>query len=456
MKQVPQIPMDGYYQLPPPPGYSQFPLQEEKEVNLRDYWKVIRKRQWTIVAFFLIVLVTTAVVTFTMTPIFRGTTTIQINKENPQIVDFKEVFAVNTMDLDYYQTQYKLLESRTLSRRVIQSLKLSEHPDFLPKPETPFQKWTSMILSPVSNLLSFFDSQESKNASKDPSESAKETALINKFLKKLKIEPVRNSRLVKVHFDSQYPELATEVPNVLAAGYIQQNLESRFTATQQAKDWLTSQLDDLKAKVERSDETLESFGSKHGILSLDEKENIVMQRLTELNDALAKAEADRMGKEALYKQTKDRNFDSLPGILENKLIQDLKQSYIQFEAQYSKLAETYKPEYPEMVRLKKQMVSIEKRIDGETQKILNGIRNDYESSLRRESLVRQAFEEQKARAIEMKQKAIQYNILKRESDTNKELYRGILQRMKEAGVSAGITASNIQIVDQAELPKVSL
>jgi polysaccharide biosynthesis transport protein len=211
-------------------------------------------------------------------------------------------------------------------------------------------------------------------------------------------------------------------------------------------------LEDLKAKVERADEALQAFGSKHDIISLDEKGNVTLQRLTDLNDALTKAESERMAKEALYKQTKDRTFDSLPSILENKLIMDLKQAYIQLEAQYMKLSETYKPEYPEMVRLKQQMQAIQKRIDGELAKIIAAIKNDYESSLRKEALLRQAFEEQKARVIEMKDKAIQYNILKREADTNKELYKGLLQRMKETGVSAGIMASNIQVVDQAELP----
>jgi len=445
MKQVPSIPSEGYYQLPPP-GYSNTPLQEEKEINLRDYWKVIRKRQWTIVAFFLIVVITTAIGTFTMKPIFRASTTIQINKENPQIVDFKEIFAVNTMDMDYYQTQYKILESRSLAKRVIQNLKLAEHPEFLPKPETPFQKWKSNILNSISGLFT------SSDPNKNPAENGRKTSLINQFLKKLKIEPIRNSRLVKIHFDSNSPDLSSQVSNALAVNYMQQNLESRFIATQQAKEWLTGQLEDLRGKVERADEALQAFGSKHNIISLDEKENVTMQRLTDLNETLTKAESERMAKEALYKQTKDRNSDSLPSILENKLIMDLKQAYIQLEAQYMKLSETYKPEYPEMVRLKQQMQAIQKRIDGELAKIIAAIKNDYESSLRKEALLRQAFEEQKARVIEMKDKAIQYNILKREADTNKELYKGLLQRMKEAGVSAGIMASNIQVVDQAELP----
>ena len=445
MDYLKQIPSERYYQLPPP-GYSQPTFQEEKEVNLRDYWKVVRKRRWTILAFFLIVVITTAIATFTMKPIYRSTVTVQINKENPQIVDFKEIFAVNTIDMDYYQTQYKILESRSLAKRVINSLKLSEHPEFLPKPETPFQKWKSNILSSISGLFT------SSIQNKDPTENERETTFINQFLKKLKIEPIRNSRLVKIHFDSNYPELSTKVSNTLAASYIQQSLEARFIATQQAKEWLTDQLDDLKAKVERADEALQTFGSKHDIISLEEKENVTMQRLTELNEALTKAESERMAKEALYRQTKKLNFDSLPSILENKLIMDLKQTYIQLEGQYMKLSETFKPEYPEMVRLKQQIKTIEKRLDSEINKIITGIKNDYESSLRKESLLRRAFEQQKSRVLEMKEKAIQYNILKREADTNKELYKGLLQRMKEAGVSAGIMASNIQIVDQAELP----
>jgi len=449
MNYLQQTPPEGYYQLPPP-GYYNPPPQEEKEVHLRDYWKVIWKRRWTVIALFLIVLITTAVATFTMKPIYRGTISVQINKENPQIMDFKEMFSVNMWDLDYYQTQYKILESRTLAKRVIQTLKLSEHPEFQPKPLTPFQQWKSNILKPMTGL--FTSSKKNAPSEKEISENKKDTALIDQFLSKLKVEPIRNSRLVKVHFDSNYPELSAKVPNTLAVTYIQQSVESRFIATEQVKEWLTKQLEDLKAKVERADEALQTFGSKHDIISLEEKENVTMQRLTELNEVLTKAESERMAKEALYRQTKDKHFDALPSILENKLVMDLKQAYIQLEAQYMKLSETFKPEYPEMVRLKNQMQSIQRRMDVETNKIIAGIKNDYESNLRRESLIRQAFEQQKAKVMEMKEQGIQYNILKREADTNKELYKGLLQRMKEAGVSAGLTVSNIQVVDQAEIP----
>lgn len=388
-----------------------------------------------------------------MRPIYRGTTTIQINKESSQIVDFKEILAINTMDLDYYQTQYKILESRSLARRVIQALGLSKHPEFLPQNEnSPFQIWRSNLLTSISNRLTS-QNQGRGPISENEKETANETRIIDEFLDKLKIEPIRNSRLVRIHFDSHYPDLATQISNILAAMYVKQNLETRFTATEQAKEWLTGQLADLKGKVEKSDEALQAFGSKHDIISLEEKENIVMRRLSELNEALAKAETERMAKEALYQQTQSQNSDSLPAILENKLVQELKQISIQLEAEYMKHSETlFKPDWPEMKRLREQMETVQNRLNSEIKKIVAGLKSEYDSSLQKEFLLRNAFTEQKAKAMEMQQNAIQYNILKREADTNKELYRGLLQRMKEAGVSAGITASNIQVVDQAEMP----
>jgi succinoglycan biosynthesis transport protein ExoP len=447
-----QIPAPKYPQLHPA-GYPYAPPEKEEEFSLRDYGKVLRKRRWSILASLLITLVTTAIFTFAMKPIYRGTTTIQINKESPQIVDFKEIFAINTMDLDYYQTQYKILESRSLAKRVIQAKSLFNYPEFSPEKEvSPFQIWRSKIVKKGSDWLTF-QNEKVRALTENGKETARDSLIINEFLDKLRIEPIRNSRLVKIHFDSHDPDLAKQIPNTLAELYIQQNLESRFKATEQAKEWLTRQLDDLKGKVEKADETLRAFGSKHGIISLEEKENIVIQRLSDLNEALAKAEGERMAKEALYRQTQSPNPDSLPSILENKLVQELKQTYIQLEAQYMKLSESlFKPDWPEMKRMKDQMETVQNRLNGEIKKIVAGMKNEYESSLRKEILLRNAFEEQKARAMEMQQRAIQYNILKREADTNKDLYKGLLQRMKEAGVSAGITASNLQIVDQAEMP----
>jgi capsular exopolysaccharide synthesis family protein len=472
-----QLPAETYYQFPPQ-GYYPIPPQEEKEIDFPRYLRVLRKRMWMVIAIFLIVLTGTAIGIVTVKPVYRGTATIQIDKENPQIVDFREIFTVSAWDTDYYQTHYQVLASRKLARRVINVLTVSEHPDFQPQPETSFQKMKSTLLGPIqkvkSTLLDFIydtiaptreksSQQPSENISEelpkqtesnmDSPETRQETILINRFLARLSIEPVKNTRLVRIHFDSYHPELASQVANAVATHYIKLNLENRFKATEQAKEQLNEQLDVMRAKVESADEALQAFCEKHGFVFLDDKEkNVALQRLADLNEALGKAESERMTKESLYRQTRKGEFDSLTSVLENKMIQELKQQYLQLEVQYSKLAETFKPEYPEMIRLKKQMETIQRRLHAEYSRYMTAIKNEYESCLRKESLVRSSFEHQKAVVTEMQQKGIQYNILKREAETNRDLYKNLLQRMKEAGIQAGITASNIQTVDQAEVP----
>jgi len=461
-----KIPPTEYYQLPAPPVFPYFPGQEENEIHLRDHLRVLQKRKWMIVALILIPVIFTLIQSFTTRPIYRGTATLQINVDNPQIVDLKEVFAINMWATDYYLTQYKVLESHTLAKRVIQKMKLWEHPEFLSPPPSPFEKWKASVRSTLLNSIrSFFSFSASKpqlspksplDSEQKPSEDDGEVPFVGQFLSRLKVEPIKESRLVKVHFDSYSPELSNRVPNVLAREYIQMNLEARLDTKEQAKEWLTKQLDELRSRVESSDEALQKFGSEHDILSLDDKENITLNRLNELNEALAKAESERMAKEALYKQmASEKGFKAvaLPSILENKLIQELKQNYIQLETQHTRLSETFKPNHPEIIRLKNQMETVQKSLDLETAKIIAGIKNEYESSLRKESLIRNAFTEQKRQAMAMQQKSIQYNILKREAETNKDLYKNLLQRVKEIGISAGFNGTNIQIMDYAEKPK---
>ena len=461
-----KIPLTEHYQLPPPPVFPYFPIQEEKEIHLRDHLRVLQKRKWMIIALILIPVIFTLIQSFTTRPIYRGTATLQINVDNPQIVDLKEVFAINMWATDYYQTQYKILESHSLAKRVIQKMKLWEHPEFLSPPLSPFEKWKSSVQSTLLNSIRSLSPFSQPNPHLSPksnvdfeekaSEDVKEVPFVGQFLSRLKIEPIKESRLVKVHFDSYSPELSTRVPNLLAKEFIQMNLESRLDTKEQAKEWLTKQLDDLRSRVESSDEALQKFGSQNDIFSLDDKENITLNRLNELNESLAKSESERMAKEAIYKQmSSEKGFKAvaLPSILENKLIQELRQTYIQLETQYTKLSQTFKPNHPEIIRLKNQMETLEKSLNLETAKIIAGIKNEYESSLRKESLIRNAFTEQKRQAMAMQQRSIQYNILKREAETNKDLYKNLLQRVKELGISAGFNGSNIQIVDYSEKPK---
>ena len=193
-----------------------------------------------IITFVLIAVIITAVKIFTTEPVYRGTASIQINIETPQIMNFREIFTINSWSMDYYQTQHKILESRNLARRVIQSLKLTEHPDFLPQAPTPFQKWKSDTVKTAVDLFKSVNVLTSSHRNPpppmNPSEKEKDTPLVNTFLSRLTIEPVKDSRIVKIHYTTHDPILASQVPNALAASFIQLNLESRVNTTDQAKD----------------------------------------------------------------------------------------------------------------------------------------------------------------------------------------------------------------------------
>jgi capsular exopolysaccharide synthesis family protein len=405
----------------------------QENIHLRAYLQVIQKHKWTVVTAFVAIVTTVVIGTFSITPIFTSTTTIQIEKEPLKVLEFEDVLPIDGSGADYYQTQQEIIQSRAIAKRVIQRLSLWNHPQFKAKEKN--------IVSEAEASIAPINGEEMEE-------------LIDSFHKLLEVKMIKNSRLAMINFSSHYPELSAEVSNAVANAYIDFNLEYKFKATKKARDWLTEQLGEFQAKVEKSEEALNSFARRHGIFSLEKDENLLMMRLEELNESFSSAKADRIARESFYKEVKGYPPQSIPSAQSEDLllINDLKVKLSGLEAEYFNLSKLYKPDYPRMVRLKAEIEAIEARIEKEAENLVKRAEVNYKISLKREKLLSEALEKQKELALKIKEKAIQYNILKREVDTNKELYDGLLQRVKETGVSAGLESSNIQIVDSAEMP----
>jgi polysaccharide biosynthesis transport protein len=267
---------------------------------------------------------------------------------------------------------------------------------------------------------------------------------------------VPRSRLVQVSFESQDPQLAAKAVNALAATYVQENLETRWEATQKASEWLSQQLQGLKVKLEKSEDELQQYARANGLLFLEnakgETESMVDERLRQLQEELTKAQADRYEKESLYRLVEAGDYGSLPGVQDNGLIQNLTGRLADLERQKAELLPTFTDDYPKVKQIQSQIDKIEKMLSAERKHAAQRIVDSYLAAVRRESLVRKGFEEQNKEANRAAARGVQYNILKREVDTNKQLYEGLLERLKEAGVSAGLKASNIRIVDAAVPP----
>ncbi|MFH0933254.1 MAG: polysaccharide biosynthesis tyrosine autokinase [Nitrospirota bacterium] len=432
-------------EFPVSSSVSPTPEETEKEIDLRDYLHILLRRKWTLITFLIVVVTTVLIGTFLATPIYRSTATIKIDRENLQVLKFEDIYKIERTEDDYYQTQYKILKSRNLAKRVIRSMKLGENPEFAGNDKLS-HKVASVPLDNVSR----------QNMHEDINKR-----FVDSFLGNVTITPEQRSRLVKVSFDSHDPELSAKVANEIAKSYIQFSIESRFEATQQASDWLKEQLDDMKAKVERSEESLNKYAADNRIIFLTEGEtteaktiqgqNIITRKLAELSTVLVQATSDRISKEALYREAQRGEGGLLSVVQGNPLIQTLKKEYASKEVEYYQLSKKFKPEYPKMVRLKEEMDKIEARINIETRKMVSSIKKDYETAQRRENSLRSTLENYQKEALDLNDRMVQYQILRREADTNRELYNGLLQRLKETGISASLTTSNIQVLDWAEV-----
>ena len=226
--------------------------------------------------------------------------------------------------------------------------------------------------------------------------------------------------------------------------------------TAKAGAWLSQQLVGVKAKLEKSEDDLQSYARRHGLVFLETdkgaSENVVNQRMHELQEQLTKAQAERYEKEALYRLVETSDAGALPGVFDNKLIQDLSERLAELKRELAQLSTTFNPSYPRAKEIQSQIDEIKASLEEERQRAADRIVNDYSAAVRRERLVKGALEEQQKQVSLIAEKSVQYNILKREVETNRQLYEGLLQQLKSAGISAGLRASNIRIVDSAEPP----
>ena len=412
---------------------------DEGDLSVVDLWRVLVKRRWTIFTFFLIVLTSVVTATFLMTPTYRASLTLQIEREPAKVLEFQAVTPNESENSgDFYQTQYELLRSRSLAKRVVDQLDLAKHPLFTNTDEPSF--WQSL----TGLFSSATPSSQSLNNNAD---------IVERFLTSLAIEPVRNSRLVKVHFTSPDSDLAAQVVNAFADAFINMNLERRFEASSYAKDFLSDRLQQIKAKLEDSEQQLVKFARQEQIINIDERKTVNLQVLQQLADALTKAEEERIRQEALYLQVRQTSGGStLSSVLQSPVIQEFKNIQAKLEAEYQDNLRLYKPAYPKMRQLQGQIGELQRKISQEMGNIRESIKVDYRTSKANEDLLRQKLEQVKSEVMGLQDRSIQYNILKREVDTNRQFYDGLLQRYKEIGVAGGVGANNISIIDRAEIP----
>jgi len=412
-----------------------------QESVLREYFRILRKRLWVVVTSVAVIVGAIAVATLRSTRIYEAMGSIAINKPDT-FLNFKDgqnggVGYEDPTDLD---TEVHILRSDLLALQVMRELNMD-------KDQT----------APASTGLQTTDTLQS--------DSPKMSELLGGFKNRLTVALEPNTRIIEIRFRSPNPDRAAQVVNTLMHTYVEQNFKTRFESTMQASDWLSKQLVDLQIKVETSQEKLVKYQKEHNILGIDEKQNIITSKLDELNKSLTEAEADRMEKESVFRLLQNNETDpaSAAAIGNNisqtsganttsSLLEKLREQEADLKIQIAQLNTQFGPSYPKVAQLNNQLTEIDTQTQAELRKVSSRLRGDYMASLQREQMLREAMEKQKTEANKLNESAIEYSLLKRDLETNRTLYEGLLEKLKEAGVAAGLRSNNFRLVDAARKP----
>lgn len=425
------------------------------ELDFRAYLRILLKRRWTLLGAAAIVLATVLIGTLLMTPIYRASATLQIERDTIKVVDVGAMTPLEGGgDKDFYQTQYELLKSRSLMQRVVDQMGLAASGE-LERIMQPKSMW--------SRLGGWFAAAEAPAPAAAPAAATsvgqaavivsdqRRLALASLFAQGLAIEPVRNSRLVRIHYDSPQPAFSERAANAVAAAFIASNLERRLDSSSYAKGYLEERLQELKLRLEESERNLVGVAQQEQIVGVGEQSaTLSEQTLASLNSAVGRAREERIRTESLWRQAEASRGLVLYGETgANSMIQSLQESRGKLLADYQDKLRLYKPDYPLMRQLKGQIDEVERQIVEEIANIKAAIRAEYLGAAEQERLLAEQMVAVRTEVLDLQKRSIQYNIYKREVDTNRQLYDGLLQRYKEVGVAGGVSTNNITIVDAA-------
>jgi polysaccharide biosynthesis transport protein len=419
-------------------NYSTYTYGLAEQHPLLGYWRVLRKRRWTIVATFGIVFVLAVIATLRMTRLYQATSRIAVYPENSNVLGLKDLEnATASEDWDYnvsLETQLSILRSDELALKVIDGLHLDSNPRFM-----------------GSEALSEAHGLNGGNLGRDPERLA---TILGIFRRGLSVQVVPRTRVIEISYMQHDPQLATEIANTLVKTFIEENFRTKYESTSQTADWLSKELSDLQLKVQTSEEKLVRYQKEHGIVGIDEKQNIVTAKLDALNKELTDAQTDRIQKEANYRLAQAGDPSAFTKLDSESLLGKLRVQESDLQDQYAQATTQFGSGYPRLAALKNQLKQIQVSIEAEQKRLLSKVRDEYLAAVQREQLLSGAFNQQKQEANQLSEAAIEYTALKRDADTNRQLYQDLLQRLKEASVTAGLRSSNIRVVDVARIPIV--
>jgi polysaccharide biosynthesis transport protein len=413
---------------------------------ITQYWRIVVRWKWIIAAIVAAALAVGLISTLLTTPQYTATATIEIARQQEKIVNVQGVEPeFNAGDAEFYQTQYSLLEARSLAELVVKSQKLADDDAF----------FAAFGANPDDGGLLGNASKRMTPAKR----KLREESAAGLLRSHISISPIRASRLVKVSFESPDPAVSQRIANAWVSSFIESNLARRYEATSYARKFLEDRLEQLRQRLEESERALVQYASNQQIINIANSEPatpnaarperlLETDNLVALSRSLDEATADRIRAQSRLSGKGSTSTEALT----NNAITALRQRRAEVAADYAKLQVQFEPGYPAARALAEQMAQLDRSIAREEARVQANLSSGYAEASARETALKAKVETLKTGLLDLRRRSIQYNIYQREADTNRQLYDGLLQRYKEIGVAAGIGTNNVSIVDAAKLP----
>jgi capsular exopolysaccharide synthesis family protein len=417
--------------------------------------RVLAARWRLIAAFVLGGILVMGIVTFCMERRFTATAVVHIENDTPHVTKIDQVVSAPSYleSVEYFQDQVSLLKSRTLMAAVIGDLGLADDPRFRAAPPGMLARATGWLAGLVVRLGGTAPPPAKATASTTAGEAGLPTAAIDRYAANLEIKPIPNSRLVQVHFTARDPDLAEAIANTHASEYIRRNLRAKFELTGEARTYLEREIERVRGEVDASEAALDRFRREHGVVAADDAQgNSVVERLQDLSRRLTGAQAQRIELEAQHRLVQERDFESLPAVLQNSLIQTLKADLSRLEARDAELSRIFLGGNPELQQVEAQVKQTRSRLQQEIARTVGGVESQYLAAKDTEDALRAELDRQQTSVLDLKAISGQYVKLDQAVQANRQLYGALLQRAGETEVVRGVQLSNVTVLDPAERP----
>ncbi|MEN6608041.1 MAG: GumC family protein, partial [Bryobacteraceae bacterium] len=421
-----------YVEVPPPEA----PAEVGRD-GLMDYWRILRRQKGIIFLFVVCGVLVALLFSLSMTPVYQARTTLEILNVNENVLNTRDLDPTASNDESpemTIQTQVKILQSRSLAESVLK------------KTQATNGTQTGGDTTRISAWRNAFGLSTPQPLSQEQ--------LVSSVLSHLKVQALARTRLVEVSYDSTDAASAARFLNQLAEEFIDRNVEVRWEAAQKTGDWLTRQLEDLKIKLERAEDQLQKYARAEGLQFTGETENVVEEKLKQVQQELSNAQAARVVAQSRYELVSRAIPESLPEILDDRALADYQAKLTELRRQRAELTSTLTPAHYKVKRVEAQIETLEAAFNRQRANVLARIHNEYEAAKRRERLLAKDYAAQSAVVSEQAQLAIHYTILKREVDTHRQVYEAMLQKVKEYGIASAMHASNVRVVDPAQPPRL--